>query len=52
MQEIAGSPVEHISCLSSPVKQVPRGTALLLVAQPLHAPKMIPSAGIAFLSTV
>lgn len=41
MQEIAGSPVKHISGLSSPVKQVPCGTALPLVAEPIHMPKMI-----------
>lgn len=52
MQEIAGSPVKHTSCLSNPVKQVRRGTALPLVAQPIHTPEMIAGAGIAFLSAV
>lgn len=42
MQEITGSPV----------KQVLHGTALPLVAQPIHTPKTISSAEIAFLSTV
>ena len=52
MQQIAGSPVKHISAYLSPVKQVSCGTALQLVAQPINAPKMISSTGIAFLCSV